>query len=77
MMASPLGDGPAFVGGLERVYRSLWRRHCARAWAEQDSASGSGGSAQHRAGMPEDGSMHDRDGTLPGGGRAEAVRDGS
>lgn len=72
MMGSPLGDGPAFVARLECVYRSLWRRHCARAWAEQDSRadgeSGADGSDEGGRGSADGGSVH--------GGRAMLSADG-
>jgi hypothetical protein len=76
MMASPLGDAPTFVSGLERVYRSLWRRHYARAWAEQDAAGGPDGDAGHLpSGIEsEEGPSHARLGTPLGNGIAQAAQ---
>ena len=76
MMASPLGDAPTFVSGLERVYRSLWRRHRARAWAEQDAAGKPDGDAGHLpSGIEsEEGPSHARLGTSLGNGVAQAAQ---
>ena len=77
MMASPLGDAPTFVSGLERVYRSLWRRHCTRAWAEQDAAGGPHGDARHlQSGVcSKDDRAHGRLGTPKGVGMAQAAQE--
>lgn len=87
MMASPLGDSPAFVARLERVYHRLWRGYCARVWAERDALerhgrgdSGGGGNGESGCGRDSreqgDGSTHGGRHPMQADGMLDTMHDG-